>query len=166
MLPSPGWGNPAYPTAQGGRPMQGGMPQTAGHTIPRLPTPGQQSVAAAEPEPRVARGVSGPSSPAPTPAPAPAPPARVHLPTPGELGVAAQAPAPALDWTATRRRLNELGAVTFQLQQTSGGWRFACQLRTAVAGQLHRIETAPVASEAEAVALAMAEAERWAAAAR
>jgi hypothetical protein len=68
-----------------------------------------------------------------------------------------------IDWTATRQQLKALGVVTFQVGELpEGGWRFVCQLRTAQAGVLHRIEAGPVATEAEAINLALAEAKRWA----
>jgi hypothetical protein len=51
--------------------------------------------------------------------------------------------------------------VAFQVREASGGWTFACQLRTSDPGRHHRIETGPVATEGEAVTLALAEAERW-----
>ena len=40
-------------------------------------------------------------------------------------------------------------------------WYFVCELPTATAGVLHRIECGPTATEAEAVSLALAEASRW-----
>ncbi len=85
------------------------------------------------------------------------------MPSPDVLGVAA-APARSAetDWAATRRRLQELGAVAFQVLEQPDGWRFVCRLRTAEPGRLHRIEAGPAATEAEAVALALAEADRWA----
>jgi len=58
-------------------------------------------------------------------------PAPLVLPTPEELGVgAARRPAPApanalVDWAATRKRLQDLGAVGFRLDQLpAGGARF------------------------------------------
>src|SRR5262249_11672206 len=95
----------------------------------------------------------------------PAAPALPSLPPPSALGLAAPPPALAAgeaDWAAARRRLKELGVVTFQVHELpQGGWRFVCQLRTAQAGVLRRLATAPAATEAEAATLALAEAGRW-----
>ena len=55
--------------------------------------------------------------------------------------------------------MRELGIVAFKVQELpQGGWRFVCDVRTAQAGRLRRIETGPAATEAEAIALALAEA--------
>jgi hypothetical protein len=88
----------------------------------------------------------------------------VHLPSPEQLGVAsASSPSrlPTTDWVAIRKRLKDLGTVSFQLVQLpNGGCRFVCQLATAEFGQSHTIE-ANAASEAEAVEQALARAEQW-----
>src|SRR5207253_2154574 len=77
------------------------------------------------------RGVA-PEGPAAAPVRAP-----VAIPSPEQLGVApatyATAPAPrpgvAVDWTAVRARLQQLGAVSFFLErQSAGGYRFSCWL--------------------------------------
>jgi hypothetical protein len=60
------------------------------------------------------------------------------------------------------RRLDNLGVLCFNLDKGApGGCRFTCLLPTAQQGRSHRIETR-AATEAEAVRLAVAEAERWA----
>jgi hypothetical protein len=73
----------------------------------------------------------------------------------------AAAPASAATWTDSLVRLEKLGMVAFQAQQLpSGNWRFICQLPTAVPGRKQRIETGPAATKAEAIQLAVVEAER------
>lgn len=153
MLP-PGYG--ASPSAT-----------TQGVPIPRLPVPpAGNGGGAAAPRAPVVRGLPPDDPLPPCPAPMSALPS---LPSPAALGVAAALPAPVLggadiDWTATRRQLKDLGVVSFQVNEVAqGGWRFVCQLRTARAEVLHRIEAGPAATEAEAVTLALAEAKRWAA---
>jgi hypothetical protein len=90
----------------------------------------------------------------------------VSIPSPEKLGVqprAVQSPAAQaeVDWTATRRRLRELGVLTFQLDHpTEGGCHFTCLLPTSDPGRSHRID-ARGATETEAVRLALARAEEW-----
>src|SRR4051794_7043628 len=120
---------PAYPMAQapggyppGAYPPGAYPPGVASRPQPRQQPRPPQPQQAAVPPPTV-RGVRPEE---------PARPARVRtalaIPTPEELGVAARAPAPAprrvaeeVDWTATRRRLQELGAVRFQLEHLAAG---------------------------------------------
>ena len=120
---------PAVPARQGG--------------IPKLPT-------------GVARGVRA-EEPAKAAAPvAPIRSAALVIPSPRELGLgSASQPVAGLDWTATHRQLDEIGAVRFEMVKlTSGGSRFSCWLRdgstSAVVGE--------GASEGEAVRLCLARA--------
>jgi len=70
---------------------------------------------------------------------------------------------PAEDWTACLARLEKLGLVGCQVQQLpQGEWKFVCQLRTAQPGRHYRIESGPAATKADAIKLAVADAERWA----
>jgi hypothetical protein len=89
--------------------------------------------------------------------------AKIALPTPEELGLApAKAADTAFDWAGLERRLQALRAVGFQMSQTTqGNWKAVCMLPTAQAEKLHRIETEG-ASRAEAVRLALDQAEKWA----
>jgi hypothetical protein len=81
------------------------------------------------------------------------------MPAPGEVGVSVAA-SPA-DWTVALARLETLGLVAFNAQELrEGGWVFVCQLKTAQPGQRHRIEAGPAATKAEAIRLALVEAER------
>ena len=116
-------------------------------------------------DPPVQTVIRGVSSDQQRPAPAPQrglPPEPIRIPSPEQLGVAAPRPKdPGLDWVAIRKRLDELGAVGFQLEQLpSGGYRFICHLPTAAFGQTQGVEVqAP--SEAEAVSQCLARAELW-----
>jgi hypothetical protein len=93
--------------------------------------------------------------------PAPARPGKLAMPSPEQLGVNAAKAADAPDWSATRRALQELGAVSFQLDRLPGGaHQFVCLLPTADPEKPHRVE-AHGATEAEAVRRALDEARRW-----
>ena len=89
--------------------------------------------------------------------------ARLQLPPPEQLGLnQPAAPAAArLDWAAVHQRLDRLGATCFHLEKLARGARVTCLLPTAKADCAHRIE-AVADSEAEAVALAVGQAEQWA----
>ena len=105
----------------------------------------------------VARGIR-PEEPAKAAAPATA--ARTSamvIPSPKELGLGASAGAPvAVDWTATHRQLDEIGAVRFEMEKmTSGGSRFSCWVRD---GSSLRPVTGEGTSEGEAVLLCLARA--------
>jgi hypothetical protein len=91
------------------------------------------------------------------------PPSPVTLPKPEQLGIRKPRPREnGLDWTDARRRLESLGAVTFQSTKLpEGGCRFTCLLPTDRANYNHRIE-AEGATEAEAVRLGLERAETWA----
>jgi hypothetical protein len=86
----------------------------------------------------------------------------VRIPTPEELGVgvpqSASPATPPVDWADTQARLQQLGAVSFQLETLSAGrYRFACWLPGA--GGAQRVE-AVGASEAEAVRSCLEQAAR------
>jgi hypothetical protein len=87
----------------------------------------------------------------------------VTLPPPELLGVSKPHPRNgSADWADARRRLDELGAVTFQVSKLpEGGCRFTCLLPTDQQNYHHRIE-ADAASEPEAVRLGLERAENWA----
>lgn len=90
--------------------------------------------------------------------------ARLVIPSPKQLGItpANTSAAAAVDWNATRRRLDRLGAVYFHLERLdAGGYRFTCLLPTSQRGRTHRVETV-AATEADAIHLALAKAEEWA----
>jgi hypothetical protein len=85
----------------------------------------------------------------------------VSLPKPCELGLNA-APS-AADWTVSLSKLEALGATLFAVRENpDGGWTFVCQLRTTEQNRRLRIETGPVPTKAEAIRLALVEAERQA----
>ncbi len=66
-----------------------------------------------------------------------------------------------LDWTAARQRLDRLGALTYRLEKSAGeGFCFTCVLPHQ--GSTERQFEARAASEAEAVELALRQAEEWA----
>lgn len=88
------------------------------------------------------------------------------MPTPEQLGVRSSAPTMNsnrdLDLTAAYRRLESLGAVCFRMDKLeTGDCRFTCLLTTPQAGVNHRVE-ADARSSAEAVRLALTQAEDWA----
>ena len=147
--PGPGWGANPY----------------ANIRVPRLPVPPAGTALATAPAPvRREPIVRGQREDDPLPATPAAAPAAVldlmppSLPHPSALGLAAPA---EMDWTATRQRLRELGVVSFKVREARGGWHFVCELRTAIAGVYHHIESGPATTESEAVALALTEAGRW-----
>jgi hypothetical protein len=89
-------------------------------------------------------------------------PEPLAMPSPEQLGVSKARPAGSADWGAAHRRLQELGAVCFQLEKLpQGGCRCTCLLPTAQPDRNHRIE-AVSDSEADAVRLALDKAEAWA----
>ena len=87
------------------------------------------------------------------------------MPSPAQLGIA---PTRSLDlgtvdWGFARRKLDQLGAVCFNLEKRSeGGYRFSCHFSTTEAGRTHRVE-ATAATEAEVLGLVVAKADEWAA---
>ena len=82
------------------------------------------------------------------------------MPSPEELGLGGRPDIVAqLDWSTARRQLENLGAVSFQLERLSqGGYRFGCRL--VASGQTVPI-TANATTEAEAVQLVLQQAEQW-----
>jgi hypothetical protein len=122
-------------------------------------------VAAQAPRPNNGLIVRGqrPEDPIEPAAPAPRPREEVRLPSPEELGVGLGRPAEAgLDWASVHRRLEGLGAVCFQMRQLpQGGWHVTCLLPTAQADRTQRVE-AKAEARAEAVRLALEQAEQWA----
>jgi hypothetical protein len=85
------------------------------------------------------------------------------MPTPEQLGIvrASAADRGDLDWTAAHRQLESLGAIGFRFEKLeTGGCRFACLLPTRQPSLTHRVE-AEAATAAEAVNLALAQAEKW-----
>ncbi len=87
----------------------------------------------------------------------------LSIPSPNTLGVT---PA-AQEWTVTLAQLEAMGLGTFQFQEASqGGWVFVGQMHTSQPGRHQRIATAPAATRGDAIQLALAEAQRWAAGAR
>jgi hypothetical protein len=99
--------------------------------------------------------------------PLPPPPARpsepIHLPSPEELGVGTgRAAEPGIDWAAVNRRIENLGAVCFQMNRLpEGRWRVTCLVPTAQPDRTQRIE-AEANVRGEAVRLALEQAEQWA----
>jgi hypothetical protein len=82
------------------------------------------------------------------------------IPTPEQLGLIPSS-ASAVDWSATRVKLRQLGASSFQLDHTSaGGFRFTCWLPAEQSGKSYRIE-AEAKAESDAVKLCLERTERW-----
>lgn len=104
---------------------------------PRLPSPR----AAAPKTNVVARGQSDDAPPA------------IRIPSPEELGIGKAkllSGDEPLDWNMVERRLDSAGVTGFQVEKTTSGFRFTCQLPTgAVSGR--------GASKAEAVRNALAQ---------
>jgi hypothetical protein len=127
--------------------------------------PAQQPV-----QPIVARGMRPDDPPVPQVRPMTnniAKPGPLTLPSPEELGVAPRpptqtTPAAKVDWNAAHDSLQRLGGTGFQLAQLADGrYRVGFVLRTDQADQVHHIE-ATAATQADAVASALARAEQWA----
>jgi hypothetical protein len=58
-------------------------------------------------------------------------PATIRIPTPEELGLARPTVMTGdepLDWTTVERRLDAAGATGYQVEKTTTGYRFTCQL--------------------------------------
>jgi len=105
---------------------------------PPVPTPGAQAPTLAYVPPRLpsardgtpkllARGQSDDRPPA------------VRIPTPEELGLGAARPVAGdepVDWSMVERRLDAAGVTGFQVEKTTTGFRFTCQLASgAVTGR-------------------------------
>ncbi len=136
-------GNQQMPGAYAQANNQPAVPARAGG-IPLLPTGVARGMRAEEP----AR-VAAPATPVRTSA--------MVIPSPKELGLGASTGAPvAVDWTATHRQLDEIGAVRFEMEKTtSGGSRFSCWVRD---GSTLRPVTGEGTCEGEAVRLCLARA--------
>jgi hypothetical protein len=160
----------------GGPPIFLSAPPPFAQAMPMQPPPGQaylqqpQRPPVSNPAPAWAAAPS--AAPPSTPAPRYIPRAkesddenhRLQLPSPEQLGLTANAVAasvPRLDWSAIHQRLDQLGATCFHLEKLARGCRVTCLLPTAQADRSHRIE-AEAATEAEAVAIAVTQAESWA----
>jgi hypothetical protein len=102
--------------------------------------------------------------PTTTAAPQPVP---LSLPSPAALGIAPAAQLPSaspdlVDWNAARARLNQLGAVSFNVNRlASGSYRMVVTLPTANPSQNYLVEVV-AESEAVAVTTALERAETWA----
>ena len=87
----------------------------------------------------------------------PGPHTALAIPSPRDLGLGSAPAAPvAVDWAATHRQLDEIGAVRFEMVKlTTGGSRFSCWLPD---GATLRPVSGEGASEGEAVRLCLARA--------
>lgn len=97
--------------------------------------------------------------------PAPVAPPRLALPSPDQLGIRpanpVSVPAVALDWNHTHARLQELGALGFHLDRMAqGSVRVTFYLPAGAGGRTRLIE-AEAADDAQAVALALRQADAW-----
>lgn len=90
---------------------------------------------------------------------------RLAIPSPEELGIArASIDEAQPDWAAFHRQLDTLGARSFHVEKLpQGGYQFSCLLPTSQADRCHRVE-ATAATEAQAIRMALQEAEQWVAA--
>jgi hypothetical protein len=96
------------------------------------------------------------------PPPAQRPREMINLPSPEELGVGSARADARIDWGTVNRRLEGLGATCFQMQRLAEGrWHVLCLLPTAQPNQTHRVE-AEAGAKAEAIRLALEQAEQWA----
>jgi hypothetical protein len=136
-------------------PAGNGVPWQTPGNLARPPAP---SVAAAQPQRPIIRAQMG-EEPRSTARSSSTP---VTLPTPEQLGLSAPAAKDGkADWTAAHRRLDRLGAVSFQVQKLpEGNCRFVCLLPTDQPNYNHRVEV-EAATEAEAVRLGLDRAESW-----
>jgi hypothetical protein len=129
---------------------------------PAAPAP---SLAAAAPRPGTAPVVRGqiPDEPIAPPALPQRPRETISIPLPEELGLAtAKAADGGIDWGTVNHRLDGLGATCFQMQRVpEGRWHVLCLLPTAQPNQTHRVE-AEADAKAEAIRLALEQAEQWA----
>jgi hypothetical protein len=148
----------AMASAAPARPAPPSQPMTT--TPPRPVVRAQAPDTPAPPVSRPPAPTAPPASERPAPAPLPAPeqPALVNLPAPEQLGVTT---AGTMDWTATHARLEKLGVTCFHEERLANGTcRVVCVLPAGSGGQTHRVE-AEASSAAEAVQVALNEAETW-----
>ena len=90
-------------------------------------------------------------------------PALMEMPTPEQLGLRSPRAADGepTDWRKACRRLEELGAICFQLEKLpQGGWRFRCLLSTGQPNHSRSME-AEATTEMEAVGKVLYQAEEW-----
>jgi hypothetical protein len=52
----------------------------------------------------------------------------LKMPAPEELGIRLGMTETPLDWNQLRKRLDEVGARSFQLEKQGAGYRFACEI--------------------------------------
>jgi hypothetical protein len=129
------------------------------------PQPQPQTSQAAAPSRPVFRG-QAPEEAEPEPPPrslAAARPAPLTLPAPEQLGLDRTGPASnaALDWAEVHRRLDRLGALSFHQQKlAAGGYRVTFLLPTDQPNRARQVE-AEADSVAQAVTLALRQAEQW-----
>jgi len=148
------------------------VPAAMASVAPARPAPPSQPMTTTPPRPVVrAQAPDPPALPAGRPvapsappageraAPlAPEQPALVNLPAPEQLGVTT---AGTMDWSSTHARMEKLGVTCFQEERlTNGACRVTCVLPMGNSGQTHRIE-AEASNAAEAVQVALSEAESW-----
>jgi hypothetical protein len=127
------------------------QPQAAAPNLAAAPRPGNAPVF---------RGQI-PDEPITPPAPQ-RPREMISLPSPEELGVGSAKADLGIDWGTVNRRLEGLGATCFQMQRLAEGrWHVLCLLPTAQPNQTHRVE-AEAGAKAEAIRLALEQAEQWA----
>jgi hypothetical protein len=163
-FPAPQFASP-YPTGGYVTPGAGipyNPPPVAWNPPPWNPPPAPRQV---PPVPVVRAQMDDDAPPPPRRVPAESRPASFRMPSPQELGVTTAGPAdsPAIDWTAVHKQLDRLGATCFHSDQLAAGvYRITCLLPTGESGRSHRVE-AQAEGEAEAVRLALSEANAWAA---
>lgn len=79
-------------------------------------------------------------------------PINLAMPSPESLGIASAGTVVPVkrevDWATTRRRLEKVGAISFNLEKRPGGWRFVCAVP---GGAAPRQFEAEAASEADAI---------------
>ena len=92
----------------------------------------------------------------------PAPAAPLHLPSPEELGIAGSRPAgdATIDWADVHRRLDRLGALSFQQQKFQEGCFRVTFLLPRRQGNRSQLVRAEAATLAQAVGLALERAEK------
>lgn len=138
----------------------------ASMNAPSRPAPASQAMTTTPPRAQpLVRGQSPeePAAPHRTEAPRFVPVAEkaapLTLPAPEQLGVSAPG---TIDWSSAHARLEKLGATCFHQEKlSSGACRVTCVLPSSGGKQAHHVD-AEAGSAAEAVGVALAEAERWA----
>lgn len=142
--PRPVWQGQPGQTPVSVRPVAAQTPATPRPAAPSAPAP-------------IVRAQSD-DEPASRPAAVESAPVRLQLPSPEQLGLAASAEP---DWTQIHKRLEQLGATGFHLDQLpTGKYRVNCLLPTGQSERTHRIEVES-GNKAEAVRLTVTQAEDW-----